>query len=231
MFARLLAAVANHPLMGLHLITHKVHERDRAWFDNCKLTHLHAAPGAVFELLRAGLLVLSAGIFAPWFLALWVLHFGVIFAVHFRLLHWVRVQVEPAEVLAVWRRYVIGRALMCGAVNTCALVFAPADHLVPLVIFILATDGMVLFAHFTLPVAGLISSWLSTLGLGAALLLRPEVPVLPTLLLMLLLMASAHVRIFNLHYMFATRRLRTRELRTANDTIELLLTPLRLLLL
>ena len=227
MFARLMSALAKHPLMGLQLITHKVHERDRAWFDTCKLTHLHAAPGARFELTRACLLPLCAGIDAGWFLAVWFGHFVVILIAHNRLTGQWRKGVDPAKHLANWQRYIVGRALVCVLVNAAALAIVPSDHLVPLVIFLLAADAMVLFAHFTLPVAGLVSSWISTLGMAVALLMRPDVPALPTLLLMLLLMSSAHIRVFNLHYMFATRRLRTRELRTANDTIELLLTQYR----
>jgi diguanylate cyclase (GGDEF)-like protein/PAS domain S-box-containing protein len=227
MFARLMSALAKHPLMGLQLITHKVHERDRAWFDTCKLTHLHAAPGGRFELTRACLLLLCAGIDAGWFLAVWFGHLVVILIAHNRLTRLWRKGVDPAKLLANWQRYIVGRALVCALVNAAALAIVPADHLVPLVIFLLAADAMVLFAHFTLPVAGLVSSWISTLGMAVALLMRPDVPALPTLLLMLLLMSSAHIRVFNLHYMFATRRLRTRELRTANDTIELLLTQYR----
>jgi diguanylate cyclase (GGDEF)-like protein/PAS domain S-box-containing protein len=227
MFARLMSALAKHPLMGLQLITHKVHERDRAWFDTCKLTHLHAAPGARFELTRACLLPLCAGIDAGWFLAVWFGHFVVILIAHNRLTGQWRKGVDPAKLLANWQRYIVGRALVCVLVNAAALAIVPSDHLVPLVIFLLAADAMVLFAHFTLPVAGLVSSWISTLGMAVALLMRPDVPALPTLLLMLLLMSSAHIRVFNLHYMFATRRLRTRALRTANDTIELLLTQYR----
>jgi diguanylate cyclase (GGDEF)-like protein/PAS domain S-box-containing protein len=227
MFARLLAAVASHPLTGLHLITHKVHERDRAWFDTCKLTHLHAAPGGMFELTRAGLLLLCAGIAAPWFLALWLGHCALIYIAHHLVSRWWRRGVDAAALLAIWQHFIVARALICMVVNGAALAMAPPDHLVPLVIFILATDAMVLFAHFPLPVAGLLSSWIATLGMAVALLLRPEVPAVPTLLLMILLMSSAHIRVFNLHFMFATRRLRTRELRTANDTIELLLTQYR----
>lgn len=227
MFARLMSALAKHPLMGLQLITHKVHERDRAWFDTCKLTHLHAAPGARFELTRACLLPLCAGIDAGWFLAVWFGHLVVILIAHNRLTRQWRKGVDPAKLLANWQGYIVGRALVCVLVNAAALAIVPSDHLVPLVIFLLAADAMVLFAHFTLPVAGLVSSWISTLGMAVALLMRPDVPALPTLLLMLLLMSSAHIRVFNLHYMFATRRLRTRELRTANDTIELLLTQYR----
>jgi diguanylate cyclase (GGDEF)-like protein len=227
MYARLLAAVASHPLTGLDLITHKVHERDRAWFDGCKLTHLHAAPGGMFELTRASLLLLCAGIAAPWFLTLWLGHFVLIFIAHHCVSRWWRRGVDTAALLAIWRHYIVVRALLCMVVNGAALAMAPPDHLVPLVIFILATDAMVLFAHFPLPVAGLVSSWIATLGMAVALLARPEVPVLPTLPLMILLMSSAHIRVFNLHFMFATRRLRTRELRTANDTIELLLTQYR----
>jgi diguanylate cyclase (GGDEF)-like protein/PAS domain S-box-containing protein len=227
MFARLMSALAKHPLMGLQLITHKVHERDRAWFDTCKLTHLHAAPGGRFELTRACLLLLCAGIDAGWFLAVWFGHLVVILIANNRLTRLWRKGVDPAKLLANWQRYIVGRALVCALVNAAALAIVPSDHLVPLVIFLLAADAMVLFAHFTLPVAGLVSSWISTLGMAVALLMRPDVPALPTLLLMLLLMSSAHIRVFNLHYMFATRRLRTRELRTANDTIELLLTQYR----
>jgi diguanylate cyclase (GGDEF)-like protein len=214
-------------MTGLHLITHKVHERDRLWFDNCKLTHLNAARGLRFETIRAILLLLCAGVTATWFFALWLAHLCLIFPAYHHVTRILGAGVDPAFLLARWRRYIIARALLCALVNGAALTFAPSVHLVPLVIYILATDAMVLFAHFSLPVAGLVSSWISTLGMGIALLLRPEVETLPMLLLMLLQMSSAHIRVFNLHFMFATRRLRTRELRTANDTIELLLTQYR----
>lgn len=227
MFARLVSALASHPLTGLHLITHKVHERDRAWFDNCKLTHLHAVPGYAFEFVRIGLLLLCAGFISPLLLALIAAHFGLLVVN----LHWIarsrRSGDDPARVLAMWRRFILTRAVQCMVVNGTVLWLAPHDHLVPMVVFILSTDAMALFAHFTLPVVGLVSSWISTMGMTAVLLHRPDVPVLPTLLLTLLIMTSAHLRIFNLHYMFATRRLRTRELKTANDTIELLLTQYR----
>ncbi len=227
MLPRLLAAMANLQWTGLHLITHKVHERDRAWFDNCKLAHLHAVPAYAFELVRSVLLVLCAGIAEPWFYLLVVMQWGVLSL----LIAWLGQQRRsggvPGEVLALWRRYIVGRSVLCMAVNGIALAFAPADRLVPMVIFLLATDAMALFAHFTLPVTGLISSWISTFGLAAVLMARPEVPILPTMLLTLFLMGGSHARVFNLHYMFATRRLRTRELRTANETIELLLTQYR----
>ena len=227
MLARLITAMANHPFAGRHLITHKVHERDRVWFDNCKLTHLHAVPGYAFELIRLGLLLLCAGIAAPWFWGLALMQTSLLCFVITRINHIRRAGADPAPLLAIWRKYIITRSVLCTLLNAAALIWAPSDRLLPLVMFILATDAMVLFAHFTLPVTGLWSSLISTLGMATALLQRPEVPVLPVLPLVLLLMASAHTRIFNLHYMFATRRLRTRELRTANDMIALLLTQYR----
>jgi hypothetical protein len=51
-FARLRAALAGQPWAGIELITHTVHERDRAWFDNCKLTHLQTVPGRTYTNLR-----------------------------------------------------------------------------------------------------------------------------------------------------------------------------------
>lgn len=227
MFAKLRAAVASHSLLGLHLITHKVHDRDRSWFDTCKLTHLHAAPGTAFELIRILLLLLCSGITAPWFHTLWLVHAGLIFLWYRRLTRMWLSGTDPARLVTAWSRFIVGRAILCAIINGVALVWVPSEYLVPLVIFILATDALVLFAHFSLPIAGLISSWISTLGMTAALMMRPEVPPMPALLLMLLLLGSAHTRIFNLHYMFATRRLRTRELRTANETIQLLLTQYR----
>ncbi len=222
MFARLRAAVANHPWTGLHLITHKVHERDRAWFDNCKRTHLEAMPGRAYELLRTSLLILASGIFAAWFFAMLAAQL-VLLVGFLRLTMVSNAAADPARGLAMWRRYIIVRAVSCAIINGTALALAPPDRLVPMVIFIITTSAMDLFAHFTLPVVGLLASWISTLTMTAVLWQRPEVGTAPTVALMVLQMVSAHLRIFNLHYMFATRRLRTRELKTANDMIERLL--------
>lgn len=227
MFARPRAVLVGHPLTGLHLIIHKVHERDRIWFENCKLTHLHASPGRPYEIIRALLLILCAGITAPWFFAVvlgqLLLYLGVLAAID-------RARLAgtcPATVLGMWRRYIVARALLCAAINGTALMLVPGERLVPLVLFIMATNAMDLFAHFSLPLTGLVASWISTMGMTIVLWLRPEVSTVPTVALMLLQMVSAHLRVFNLHYMFATRRLRTRELRTANETIALLLTQYR----
>lgn len=222
MFARLRAALAGQPWAGIELITHTVHERDRAWFDNCKLTHLQTVPGRTYELLRTNLLLLASGVFALWFVALLVLQL-VLLVASLRLFMGDKSGEDPARALAMWRRYIIARALSCAIVNGTALALAPPDRLVPMVIFILTTSAMDLFAHFTLPVIGLMASWISTLTMTTVLWMRPEVGTAPTIALMVLQMVSAHLRIFNLHYMFATRRLRTRELKTANDMIERLL--------
>ncbi len=222
MFARLRSAVASSPWAGTALITHAVHERDRAWFDNCKLSHLQSVPGRRYELLRSSLLVLASGVVAPWFLTLvllqLLLHIGAL-----RKIATSKAGSDPAQGLVLWRQYIIIRALLCAVVSGFALALAPPERLVPMVIFIVVTGAMDLFAHFTLPVTGLVACWISTLSMTAVLVLRPEVSIAPTVALTVLQMVSAHLRIFNLHFMFATRRLRTRELKTANDMIELLL--------
>lgn len=222
MFARLRSAVAGSPWAAISLITHEVRERDRAWFDNCKLAHLQSVPGRTYELLRTTLLILAAGVFATWFLALLLIQL-VLHLTALRQIQTSKVGPDPARGLVLWRRYILSRALLCAVLNGTALALAPPERLVPVVIFIVVTGAMDLFAHFTLPVTGLVACWVSSLAMTIALLLRPEVSIAPTIALMVLQMVSAHLRIFNLHYMFATRRLRTRELKTANDTIELLL--------
>jgi diguanylate cyclase (GGDEF)-like protein/PAS domain S-box-containing protein len=200
-----------------------VHERDRAWFDNCKLLHFHAVPGRSYELVRALLLVLAAGVSSPWFAPLPPALAILLLAALDRIEHRRRAGRDPADVLAMWRQFVIARAVLCALLNGLALLLCPADRLVPMVLFIMATNAMDLFGQFTLPVTGLVSSWISILSMTVMLLLRPEVAAGPVLVLMILQIGSAHARIFNLHYLFATRRLRTRELKTANDMIELLL--------
>lgn len=207
----------------MHLITHEVHERDRAWFDNCKLLHFHAVPGRIYELARALLLILTAGIAAPWFGALPLALVSLMLVALGQIEQRRNAGADPAEVLAMWRQFVIARALFCALLNGLALALCPADRLVPMVVFIMATNAMDLFGQFTLPVPALVSSLISTVGMTVMLLARPEVAAGPVLVLMILQMGSAHSRIFNLHYMFATRRLRTRELKTANEMIELLL--------
>ena len=206
----------------MNLITHEVHERDRAWFENCQLTHLQAVPGRTYEMLRTSLVVLASGVVAPWFLTLLLLQL----LLHLNAVQHIgtnKVGPDPARGLALWRQYILSRALLCAVLNGLALALAPPERLVPMVIFIIVTGAMDLFAHFTLPVVGLIACWVSTLGMTIALLFRPEVSIAPTIALTVLQLVSAHLRIFNLHFMFATRRLRTRELKTANDMIELLL--------
>ncbi|MDF8334185.1 putative bifunctional diguanylate cyclase/phosphodiesterase [Novosphingobium cyanobacteriorum] len=223
MFAGLRAKFERHPMVALHLITHTVHERDRAWFDGCKLTHLHAVPGGPYELTRAILLLMVMGQCAWWFAPLPVLLVvGLIFWIR-SITRRRRAGVDPASLLRSWCRFIVVRATLWSIVNGTALVLTPEERLVPMVILILAANAMDIFGQFTQPVTGLVSSWIATIGMTVALMLRPEVATTPTVILMVLQMASAHARIFNLHYMFATRRLRTRELKTANDMIELLL--------
>lgn len=223
MFAKLRTTFAGHPWVALDLITHAVHERDRAWFENCKLLHLHAVPGRAYEMVRAVLLIVVAGISVPWFPVLPLALLAVLLGALRRIVARVKAGADPGEVLAMWRQFIVVRALLCALLNGLALAICPAEHLVPLVIFIMVTNAMDLFGQFTLPVAGLLSSWISTMGMTVTLLARPEVAAAATLVLMIFQLGSAHGRIFNLHYLFATRRLRTRELKTANEMIELLL--------
>ncbi len=227
MFARLVSALARHPLLGLQLITHKVHERDRAWFDGCKLAHLHSVPGLAFETARLALLLFVTGLVSGWFLLLVLMHSAVLLLFMRRLNRLRAGRPDPADVLCHWRRYILLRGVLVGLVNAVALLVAPQDRLVPLISFIFGTEGLVMFSQFTLPVAGLGAAAISSAAMSIALVLRPEVATAPMLVIMAIHLFSAHARMFNMHYMFATRRLRTRELRTANDTIELLLTQYR----
>ncbi|WP_198045739.1 putative bifunctional diguanylate cyclase/phosphodiesterase [Novosphingobium aquimarinum] len=75
----------------------------------------------------------------------------------------------------------------------------------------------------SLPTVGLMTCAFSTLAMGGALILTDTTGVATTITAMSTLLLSIHFATFNFYHMFATRRLRTRKLKAANETIEVLL--------
>jgi diguanylate cyclase (GGDEF)-like protein/PAS domain S-box-containing protein len=85
--------------------------------------------------------------------------------------------------------------------------------------------GLVLDLLFTMafPLIGLAAASLVVLGTSGALMREPEADPVLIAAIAIVTLAMLHYVLFHLHYLFATRRLRTHRLRLANDTIRSLL--------
>jgi hypothetical protein len=117
------AALAGHRWAGIDLITHEVHEHDRAWIDNCKLAHMQTVPGRTYEVQRTNLLLLTSRVLALWFLGLPILQ-PVLLVTSLPLVKGDKPAEDPARGLRMWRRYIIARALSCAIINGPALALA-----------------------------------------------------------------------------------------------------------
>ncbi|WP_353228861.1 EAL domain-containing protein [Novosphingobium sp.] len=217
---RLRQVLSHHPLFLGHLIAQDVDEHDREWFAGCKLNHLQALPGYLYELLRAGLMVWLGGVWAGWYVAANALVtaglIGGMLAIG-------RARLNRQATVALWLRYMACRAVVIGVLSGVAVACAPDQRLALVVIAITMTYGVEAYAQFPLPRMAVMAQLLGVGAMTIGLLVRPGALPVPALVLFALQGLSAHVRIFNFYYLFATRRLRTRKLTHANETIQLLL--------
>ncbi|MCW1382467.1 EAL domain-containing protein [Novosphingobium sp. KCTC 2891] len=220
---KLRQAVLGHPLTMRRLIAHEVGEQDRDWFDGCRLDQLHAAPAGRFEAGRCALLFLIAAPSYP-VLALAIPLCALLLIGGLSGLHRARANgVSPQQMLRLWGGYLVLRALLMGSLGAVLVTSVAPDRLIPLIMLIALSNSMDSFAQYTVPVVGTASGWISCIALAVPLSLRPETGMTLVLLVSLLQLMTVHMRMFNLNYLFSTRRLRTRKLQDANETIQLLL--------
>ena len=211
------------PLIMGHLITHDVDKHDREWFAACKLNQIHSFPGLIYEILRAFLLVWASGIAAAWFVGAQAAATGALLGAQWVFFRARRDGVAAQRLVRWWRWYMLARGLVLAGLSGIAVFIVPEPRVVPTLIAILLLLAAETFAQLTLPVAALASQAMGIAAVAAALLMRSGGYAGTLIGLAVLYIYSAHLRIFNLYYMFATRRLRTRKLKSANETIQLLL--------
>ncbi|BEU99654.1 putative bifunctional diguanylate cyclase/phosphodiesterase [Novosphingobium olei] len=223
MIGKLRDALLRHPLAMVHLIRHEVEPADREWFERSRLHQIDSVPVDAFEVVRAGLMLLVASPRDP------VLIFGQI-ACAALLIGLIRITrhraatgASPRVLLGAWSRYLYVRAVAMTMINVAMLLEVSPDRMVPLAMLIGIIGTLDFYGQFTLPVPGVIAGWIGCAGFSVAMALRPEVAGWLVLMVGALQAAWIHVQMFNLNYMYATRRLRTRKLQTAHETIQLLL--------
>ena len=208
-----------HLFLG-ELIAQDVDEHDAEWFAGCKLNHLASLPGQPYEVLRSALVLWLGGITLPWY---WVAHV-LATALMMAALHAIaQMRGSRQRVVAAWRGYILLRAIALAMLAGCTMAFAPGAHLVLVTIALLMAYGVEAYAQFPLPLSAVAAQWLGLGAMTAGLLARPGADPVALWVLLALGALSAHIRIFNFYYLFATRRLRTRKLSHANETIQLLL--------
>ncbi|TXI10731.1 MAG: EAL domain-containing protein [Novosphingobium sp.] len=223
---RLWQWLLSQPGSLLHLLRYHIEPGEAEWFARRKLEYINSLSGNLFEALRMALLLAICAPGLTW-------HFYVCAVL---LLAQMRVgltelrrkescgQYAPSEMVEIWAKGIWLRAIFLAAFTACCIIAVPTERVGALIIYVLVLAQLELLLQFTMPVAGIISQTIS-LGLTTiALLFRQDMRgelILPVMALQLL---ALHVMLFNLHYMFATRILRTRRLKSANETIQSLLT-------
>lgn len=210
----------------MHLLRYDLEPGEEDWFARRKLEYINSLSGNLFEALRMALMLAICAPGLTW-------HFYVCAVL---LLAQMRVGLtelrrkeacgdySAPEMVDIWAKGIWLRAIFLSAFTAACIVAVPQERVGAMIIYVLVLAQLELLLQFTMPVAGIISQCIS-LGLTAlALLLRPDMHAQLILPVMGLQLLALHVMLFNLHYMFATRILRTRRLKNASETIQTLLT-------
>jgi diguanylate cyclase (GGDEF)-like protein/PAS domain S-box-containing protein len=215
--------IAASPVLRLDLIRHEVPERDADWYARCRVQQFAGHPWVVSDALR--------GLFALWLLmpapdlivsiTLFAL-IGLALAELALRRTLERPLANSERRLTQIRVFLIVRALVWSAIGA-TLVGQAGPNLGVAVLF--AFGGLVfdLLLTMAFPLTGLAAGWVIVLGTASALARLPGTNPLMIAVVAAMALVALHYAIFHLHYLFATRRLRTHRLRLANDTIRSLL--------
>lgn len=209
--------------MRLDLIRHDVPERDRDWFARCRIQHFTVFPWGAGDAIR-GLFALWLLLPAPDLIVNLALLALVTVSIAGLLLHRVldRPIANPQRRLDQIRMFVLCRALVWSVIAG-TLVRQAGPNMGVVVFFAMGALLFDLLLTLSMPLMGLASASLLISGTIGALFRVPGTdPALVTVVGAMALL-GAHHALFNLHYIFATRRLRTHRLRLANETIQALL--------
>jgi len=215
-----LAAV---PMLRLDLIQHDVPERDRDWYARCRIQHFASYPWLSGDVVR-GLFAVWLLLPAPDMIVAMALVSLIILAAASLILRRVleRPLANSEQRLTDIRIYLICRAVVW-SVLAGALVHHAGPNLAVVVLFALGGLLFDILFMMSFPVAGFAAGALLILGTSGALVHTPGIDPLPVCVAAGMALVGLHYAIFHLHYLFATRRLRTHRLRLANETIRALL--------
>ncbi|WP_160485253.1 putative bifunctional diguanylate cyclase/phosphodiesterase [Aurantiacibacter rhizosphaerae] len=209
----------------LDLIRHDIPERDTQWWAQCKLNHTKAFPYLQYDIVRTvlGVAVLSQFLPLLYLIAVAVMGGAITMRQAFIERRIAAKTHSSTQNYRALQTLVLVRAITWSVPIGLALTYAPEELVLLLVsagIVITFIDALCMIA---MPKRALIAATIQAAAMALALISRGGWPHILAAIPIVAGLFFLHWALFNLHYMFATRRLRTRTLRQANDTIQLLL--------
>ena len=208
-----------------HLIRHDVPERHQEWFARCQRQFTLTFPFTAYCIFRAGTLFAIALAFFPPAAAVVVGLSGVVMAlIQVAYETWLAKGNASEELrLSLLRKVMLLRGALWSGLIAGMLLYAPEPALLPLACLAMVTlfiDAMTLIA---IPRTGILASFAQSLAIAAPLTITGGWSHYIVAVFALLLPFYTHNSLFWFNYIFATRRLRTREMQEANETVQLLL--------
>jgi diguanylate cyclase (GGDEF)-like protein/PAS domain S-box-containing protein len=217
--------IAETPLSLVALTRHHVEPNEEHWFARCRADYLRNFPLSLLELVRLSTLLLLVGpLMHPLFAVVAMLGWILVMSCQ-RSLRRKEASAGFDEKLALKNRFSVIRlrvlwwflGLLAG------ILIAPAashDGLIALGVVMMVIDGL---SAMSLPLLGLSASLSGAIAMTFGLGWREGWAAAPVIVAVGMMASFMHWSLFNLYYMFATRRIRTRRLSQSNETIQLLL--------
>jgi diguanylate cyclase (GGDEF)-like protein/PAS domain S-box-containing protein len=221
--AHLLARIGSWPIFRFDLIRHDVPDHDANWFARCRVQQFANFPwfagDAMRGLLTVWLLVPASDIA----LSMALLGIAAVWIAAVLLRRWLaRPVANPERRLVQIRAFLLLRgAVWSGIAATLVCHSGPSRGVV--VFFALGPLLFDMVAMLSLPLVGLAVGTLLVLGMAAGLVCSGGVDPVLVVAASAMAIVGLHYTLFNLYHLFATRRLRTRRLLAANETIQSLL--------
>jgi diguanylate cyclase (GGDEF)-like protein len=217
--------VARTPLTMTALIDHRIEPHEEAWFARCRADYLRATPVVLFEIFRVAMVLLLVQPWRHWEFLFWAIAGWIVMAWWQRQARLTEATVGYDDRFALRQRTWVAcvRCSWSSAMLFWGLLIAPADNVTAFTamgVMMVFVDGITVL---TLPRIAVLTSICAANAIAAGTCLRFGVAAAPLVVCLFALNAFMHWALFNLYYMFATRRIRTRRLRESNETIRLLL--------
>jgi diguanylate cyclase (GGDEF)-like protein/PAS domain S-box-containing protein len=217
--------IAETPYSLLALTRHHIEPQEEHWFARCRADYLRSFPLSLMELLRLVTLLSLVGPATNLaYTMVTISGWGIVMAMQASVR---RLEAQPGfdEIVALRNRsnVIRIRAVWWICVLAWGISIAPhASHegLVALAIAMMFIDGI---STMTLPHLALAVSIGGGVSLSTGLLFADKLPAWPVAVVVLTATTFMHWSIYNLYYLFSTRRIRTKRLSQSNDTIQLLL--------
>ncbi|GGB96726.1 hypothetical protein GCM10011494_13980 [Novosphingobium endophyticum] len=213
------------PVSLLALTRHPVEPDEEDWFARCRGDYLRSFPLSLLELVRLSLLLSLVGAVSNVAFTCAAVGGGaVVMVMQAGVRHReARPGFDPKIALNYRRRVIRIRSIWwCGVLAWSIMIAPHGNHegLVALGVAMMAIDGISMLA---LPHLALGASVASGGAIVTGMFARDGMAAVSVAIAVLALSAFLHWSIYNLYYLFATRRIRTKRLAQSNETISLLL--------